>query len=48
MPDLTVVVAPNPGLMTGPGTNQWVLGDAEPLVIDTAPYDAENARRLAA
>ncbi len=48
MPDLRVVLAPNPGLMTGPGTNQWVLGEAEPVVIDVAPYDAENARRLAA
>lgn len=42
-----VVLAPNPGLMTGPGTNQYVLGDDAPLVIDVAPYDAENARRFA-
>src|SRR5438094_379266 len=33
--------------MTGPGTNQYVLGEAEPILIDVAPYDAENARRLA-
>jgi len=47
VPALRVVLAPNPGLMTGPGTNQYVLGDADPIVIDVAPYDTENARRLA-
>jgi glyoxylase-like metal-dependent hydrolase (beta-lactamase superfamily II) len=46
--DVTAVLAPNPGLMTGPGTNQWMLGAGAPLLIDVAPYDAENARRLAA
>ena len=46
MPDLRVVVAPNPGLMTGPGTNQYLVGDGRPLVIDAAPYDGENARRF--
>jgi glyoxylase-like metal-dependent hydrolase (beta-lactamase superfamily II) len=45
MPDLRVVLAPNPGLMTGPGTNQYVLGDTEAIAIDVAPYDVENARR---
>ncbi len=48
MPDLRVVLAPNPGLMTGPGTNQYVLGDAEAIAIDVAPYDAENTRRWSA
>jgi glyoxylase-like metal-dependent hydrolase (beta-lactamase superfamily II) len=44
------VLAPNPGLMTGPGTNQYLLGAAAgpALLVDVAPYDAENARRLAA
>ncbi len=40
-----VVLAPNPGPMTGPGTNQYLLGDP-PLLIDVAPLDDENARRF--
>jgi glyoxylase-like metal-dependent hydrolase (beta-lactamase superfamily II) len=42
---LRVVLAPNPGLMTGPGTNQYLLGH---VLIDVAPFDDENARRLRA
>ena len=45
---MQVALAPNPGLMTGPGTNQYVLGRADAVVIDVAAYDEENARRLAA
>ena len=48
MGDVRVVLAPNPGLMTGPGTNQWLVGDGAPLVIDVASWDAENTRRFAA
>jgi glyoxylase-like metal-dependent hydrolase (beta-lactamase superfamily II) len=32
--------------MTGPGTNQYLVGEDAPVLIDVAPYDAENARRL--
>jgi len=44
---LRVVLAPNPGIMTGPGTNQYVVGDGAPVVIDAAAYDDENAARFA-
>ena len=47
-PPIRVVVAPNPGPMTGPGTNQYLLGDAPAVLIDVAPLDDENRRRLEA
>lgn len=54
MPDLTPgvpsalsplvrrVVAPNPGLMTGPGTNTYLVGIDEVAVIDPGPDDATH------
>ena len=44
---MRIALAPNPGLMTGPGTNQYVLGRDDASLIDVATYDEENARRLA-
>lgn len=54
MPDLTPgvpsalsplvrrVVAPNPGLMTGPGTNTYLVGIDEVAVIDPGPDDEKH------
>jgi glyoxylase-like metal-dependent hydrolase (beta-lactamase superfamily II) len=36
-PGITRVVAPNPGLMTGPGTNTYLVGSREVAVIDPGP-----------
>jgi glyoxylase-like metal-dependent hydrolase (beta-lactamase superfamily II) len=33
------IVAPNPGVMTGPGTNTYLIGNAEIAVIDPGPND---------
>ena len=34
---VTRLVAPNPGMMTGPGTNTYLLGEAEIAVVDPGP-----------
>lgn len=37
------VLAPNPGPFTGPGTNTWVVGDAQKVVvIDPGPRDSSH------
>ncbi len=36
-PRVRRIVAPNPGPMTGPGTNTYVIGDTELAVIDPGP-----------
>lgn len=36
-PDVRRVTAPNPGVMTGPGTNSYILGNDELLLIDPGP-----------
>lgn len=40
-PLVHVVLAPNPGVMTGPGTNTYVVGSGPTVVIDPAVDDAE-------
>jgi len=34
---VTRIIAPNPGMMTGPGTNTYLVGDDELAVIDPGP-----------
>ncbi len=42
------LTAPNPGMMTGPGTNSYVVGDADSgyIVIDPGPNEPEHIARL--
>jgi glyoxylase-like metal-dependent hydrolase (beta-lactamase superfamily II)/8-oxo-dGTP pyrophosphatase MutT (NUDIX family) len=42
------ITAPNPGFMTGPGTNSYLLGDAHSgiAVLDPGPADAGHVRVL--
>ncbi len=36
------IVAPNPGVMTGPGTNTYLLGDEAVAVLDPGPADPSH------
>ncbi len=42
------ITAPNPGVMTGPGTNSYLVGDPASgyLAIDPGPADAEHVERI--
>jgi len=42
------LVAPNPGVMTGPGTNTYFVGERELLVIDPGPADDAHLRAILA
>jgi len=46
--NLQRLTAPNPGVMTGPGTNSYVVGEAATgyIVIDPGPADADHVQRL--
>jgi glyoxylase-like metal-dependent hydrolase (beta-lactamase superfamily II) len=44
-PGLVRLTAPNPGLMTGPGTNSYLIGTSELALIDPGP--ADDAHRAA-
>lgn len=46
--NLARLTAPNPGVMTGPGTNSYIVGDPDTgyLVIDPGPDDPEHQQRL--
>ncbi|HVC39519.1 MAG TPA: MBL fold metallo-hydrolase [Candidatus Dormibacteraeota bacterium] len=47
-PTVERVLAPNPGPLTGPGTNTWILGSGETLVIDPGPADEQHLARVLA
>ena len=40
------IVAPNPSMMTGPGTNTYLVGDNEIAVIDPGPAIAEHVKNI--
>jgi glyoxylase-like metal-dependent hydrolase (beta-lactamase superfamily II) len=42
------VVAGNPGMMTGPGTNTYLLGEREVAVVDPGPDDARHLAAILA
>ena len=44
---VTRLVAPNAGVMTGPGTNTYLVGERELAVIDPGPEDAAHVRAIA-
>ena len=46
--NLQRLTAPNPGVMTGPGTNSYLVGDPDTgfLVIDPGPADHDHLERL--
>lgn len=45
---VTRVLAPNPGFMTGPGTNSYLLGASEIAVLDPGPADTAHVDALIA
>jgi glyoxylase-like metal-dependent hydrolase (beta-lactamase superfamily II) len=45
-PHVRRLVANNPGFMTGPGTNTYIIGRTRFLVIDPGPDDARHLQRI--
>jgi glyoxylase-like metal-dependent hydrolase (beta-lactamase superfamily II) len=43
---ILVLLAPNPSPLTGRGTNTYVVGEDEVVVIDPGPADADHLHRL--
>ena len=48
MKNVMRLTAPNPGMMTGPGTNSYIIGTADTgyIVVDPGPNDATHIQRL--
>ena len=42
------VVAPNPGPMTGPGTNTYIVGDTDLVVVDPGPAEPSHVEAILA
>ena len=40
------IVAPNPGPMTGPGTNTYVVGKTDLVVVDPGPADPSHVEAI--
>jgi glyoxylase-like metal-dependent hydrolase (beta-lactamase superfamily II) len=47
-PGVLRLTAPNPGLMTGPGTNTYLVGGTDPVIIDPGPADAAHIAAIVA
>jgi glyoxylase-like metal-dependent hydrolase (beta-lactamase superfamily II) len=47
-PGVRRLTAPNPGLMTGPGTNTYLVGDLEPVVVDPGPAEPAHTEAIVA
>jgi glyoxylase-like metal-dependent hydrolase (beta-lactamase superfamily II) len=47
-PGVRRLTAPNPGLMTGPGTNTYLVGTASPVVVDPGPADERHRAAIQA
>jgi glyoxylase-like metal-dependent hydrolase (beta-lactamase superfamily II) len=45
-PEVLLVRAPNPGPLTGAGTNTWIYGQGETLVIDPGPADERHLQQV--
>ena len=45
-PGVVRVIAPNPGIMTGPGTNTYLLGAERLALVDPGPVDEQHRDRL--
>lgn len=45
-PGVRRIVARNPGPLTGPGTNTYLVGDDEVAVVDPGPADPEHVRAI--
>jgi glyoxylase-like metal-dependent hydrolase (beta-lactamase superfamily II) len=46
LPGVRRIIAPNPGMMTGPGTNTYLIGERSVTVIDPGPYIPEHQSRI--
>jgi glyoxylase-like metal-dependent hydrolase (beta-lactamase superfamily II) len=47
-PGVVRLTAPNPGLMAGPGTNTYLIGRSELVVVDPGPADGSHTEAIVA